>query len=405
MNTTDVKAPTRLLYITTVDVAAGDSLIAASSRINIGILSRDFDVSLAVVGPVTTTALNRLRLDLGPTRVTGAFEPSKADRLVDRSLRSLSRKLLGTDMVSARLQAVIERKADEFQAIIVDHVLAWPYRPAKVAGTVCFTPKAWFADAEPEAGFLTRLLAPKIADYELAIGANADAVITQPELATQLSERGVPLSKLQSSFSRPAGSRPSFDEITFPRTSNRIGYAGYLGDDQNIASLLWFLDNVWPMSAGALPDVELHIVGTAPNETLQRRLAQFDNVVLHWGGSDAMLFKLGCRVVVEPLIYETHVDAKMINAMARGIPTVTTLHALNRAHCDIRAGITAADSREDMVFAIKQLMTDAKAWKQASDMAASIARPQLADFEVAHAIRRELVRYALAHPLPTQHAV
>ena len=405
MSTADAPAPMRLLYITTVDVTAGDSLIAASSRINIGVLSRDFDVSLAVVGPVTTAGLNRLRLDLGPTRVTGAFEPSKADRTIDRSLRALSRKLLGTELVSARLQAAIERKAEDFQAIIIDHVLAWPYRPAKVDGTVCFTPKAWFADADREAGFLTRLLAPKIADYELAIGANTDTIITQPQLATQLSERGIPLSKLHPSFSRPAGSRPSFDEMTFPRTANRIGYAGYLGDDQNTASLLWFLDNIWPMSAAALPGVELHIVGTAPHETLQRRLAQFDNIVLHWGSSDALLFKIGCRVVVEPLIYETHVDAKMINAMARGIPTVTTLHALNRAHSDIRAGITAADTREDMVFAIKQLMTDAKVWKQASDMAAAIARPQLADFEVAHAIRRELVRYALAHPLPAQHAV
>jgi hypothetical protein len=405
MSKNEVKAPMRLLYITTVDVTAGDSLIAASSRINIGVLSRDFDVSLAVVGPVTTTALNRLRLDLGPTRVTGAFEPSKADRHIDRALRKLSLKLLGTDMVSARLQAAIERKAEDFQAVIIDHVLAWPYRPAKVTGTVCFTPKAWFADAESDANVLTRLLVPKIADYELAIGADTDTIITPPELAMQLSDRGVPLSKLQPSFSRPAGSRPSVDEVTFPRTANRIGYVGYLGDDQNTASLLWFLDNVWPLCAGTLLDVELHLVGTAPNKTLERRLAQFENVVLHWGSSDALLFKLGCRVVVEPLVYETHVDAKMINAMARGIPTVTTLHALNRAHSDIRAGITAADTREDMVFAIKQLMTDAKAWKQASVMAAAVARPQLADFEVAHAIRRELVRYALAHPLPIQDAV
>ena len=390
-----VKKPMPLLYITLLDLSAGDKLLAASSRINIGMLSHDFDVSVAVVGPVTTVALNRLRIDLGPTRITGAFEPSKTDRPVDRPLRALSRQLLGSDMVSARLQAAIQRKAEDFPVVIVDHVLAWSYRPATVAGAVYFTPREWFVENRPPSNhWWSRWATSKIAAYELAISAAADTIITRSELASKLSEQGVTMKKLRPSFSKPAGSQPSIEEVAFTRTANRIGYIGYLGDDKNNASLVWFLDNVWSVITRTLPDVELHIIGTAPNETLQFRLAQFSNVVLHWGGSDALLFKMNCRVVVDPLLYEIHADSKLINAMARGIPTVTTCRGLSRSRVDIGKGVTAADTPEGMVLAIKALMTDGQIWKRAADMAASIARPQLADFEVAHAIRRELVRSA-----------
>ena len=52
-----------LLYISAVQSQSGDGVLSLQSRINIGVLSRDFEVSLAVVGPVTVEGLHRLRVD------------------------------------------------------------------------------------------------------------------------------------------------------------------------------------------------------------------------------------------------------------------------------------------------------------------------------------------------------
>ena len=97
--------------------------------------------------------------------------------------------------------------------------------------------------------------------------------------------------------------------------------------------------------------------------------------------------------MIEPLLFEDHVDAKLVNAMARGIPTVTTRHAMRRSHFRMRSGVVVADSREEMVVAINRMMSDSVFWKRAAREGMAAAREQLPRFELAHCIRRELNRY------------
>jgi len=97
--------------------------------------------------------------------------------------------------------------------------------------------------------------------------------------------------------------------------------------------------------------------------------------------------------MVDPLMHESHVDAKLLNAMARGIPLVTTRRGLDRAHPSLRAGATAADSADAMLVAIKTLMADGKAWKTRSNNASGIGRAQLPAYELGHTMRREILRH------------
>ena len=64
----------KLLYITSVDTQQDNATLRVPTQALVSALSRDFEISLAVVGPVSQTALNELRVKLGITRVTGGFE-------------------------------------------------------------------------------------------------------------------------------------------------------------------------------------------------------------------------------------------------------------------------------------------------------------------------------------------
>ena len=62
---------------------------------------------------------------------------------------------------------------------------------------------------------------------------------------------------------------------------------------------------------------------TAPPAPLRALAAANNNVYLHSGGRQQLQF-LGCRAVIEPLMFEQHVDTKLVNALSHGLPVVTS---------------------------------------------------------------------------------
>ena len=170
-----------------------------------------------------------------------------------------------------------------------------------------------------------------------------------------------------------------------------MGYVGYLGDDRNLASLEWLLREVWAPAQRTLADIELHLVGAAPPSPLRELAAASNNVYLH-SGSRQQLELMGCRAVIEPLLFEQHVDTKVVKAMTHGLPVITTQTALQRAHADTGEGVLVAGGPEQMSVLLHQLMADRELWQLHASAARRTAALQLADFEVAHDLRRAILK-------------
>ncbi|MDG2443689.1 MAG: hypothetical protein P8M13_10610, partial [Luminiphilus sp.] len=230
------KAPAlKLLYVSAVQSRSGEDILSLQSRINIGVLSRDFEISLAVVGPVTAEGLHRLRVDLGPVRVTGGFEASNADTDCEKGLKRLMKERLGTTKLCARLLTTIQRNVDAFDAVVIDGLLSWPYRPIGTDVPVAFIPygQGVMDKEDITTGMGSDLREPYLVD----VCREVEMVFIRPSLAARLSERGVSMRQLQYSFSHPTGAKPTLAEVDFNRTEARIGFNGYLGDPGNVASV------------------------------------------------------------------------------------------------------------------------------------------------------------------------
>ena len=179
----------RLLYLTARDPDSGDDIISPTSRIAIGTLSRDFRVSLAVVGDVNTVGMNRLRVDLGPVRVAGGLESSGADARAKSGLRQLMRERHGTATFNARLQSAIQRKADDFDAIVIDDLIAWSYRPATEGVPIVYLAReVCSADEAPKQGIFSRFRGNSLRDYERALFDEVDHIFARPEIAHQIGD-------------------------------------------------------------------------------------------------------------------------------------------------------------------------------------------------------------------------
>jgi hypothetical protein len=109
-----MSAPGRpqVLYLTTVDRLAGAAGLSRETRIVVGVLARDFDLSLAIAGPIDHQELQKLRDHFASVRAAGGFPASTADQPAVAGLRGLAKARLGTDIVNARLQAAIQRRAE-----------------------------------------------------------------------------------------------------------------------------------------------------------------------------------------------------------------------------------------------------------------------------------------------------
>ena len=383
----------KLLYITAVQEHQSATFIAEATQAVISILKRDFDVSLAVVGAVSTDELNALRAHLSITRVTGGFDHEPTDSAIEEPLKSLYKCWNVTPLVSGRLKSAIQRRAADFESVVIDNLLAIPYLPLGVQGkTVFFAHKVASDSRDVSQGMLGGRRVARLRPYEREAMLRCDRVFSTTDTASSLLELGLPLGKLVDEATRPSAARPSAIVSGFSSTRMRIGYSGYLGDDQNTASLRWFLENVWGAIREAVPGLEFHVIGGGVSEEVASFIVAQSDVILHRDNNDRKVTELGIRVMVEPLLHELHVEAKLVNAMVRAVPLAATREAVTRAGLNLMDAVSVADSPAHMVLNLRRILSEATLWEALSARSEQIGTRLLAYHEVAHSMRRLLIQ-------------
>jgi len=383
----------KLLYIKSVQAQSDKPALTKATRSVISILTRDFEVSLAVVGPASTVDLGSLTADLGVVRVAGAFGRGDGDTPFDPELRLLMEGRNLTPFVNARLKAAIQRRAVDFESVVVDSLFAVPYLPLGVSGPIVFFAQGIESDAPALAkGFLGTRRVKRIRHYERGSLSRFGRVFSISEMSKDLLAMGIPLGKLVDETTPPSPARPAAVVSGFTATRMRIGYAGYLGDVRNVNSLLWFLDHVWSGIRAAIPGLELHVLGIDPSDALVNDLASRGDVLLHRDNNDLKITELGVRAMIEPLLNERHVEAKLVNAMVRGIPIATTREAILNARMELGDSVSVADSPSHMVLNLRRILSEATLWQALSDRSLEMGKELLAHHEVSHAMRRYLFR-------------
>ena len=383
----------KLLYITSVPGRRDLPPMSDATKSVLSVLSRDFEISLAVAGPVSALDLNALRGSLGVTRVAGGFERGTDDANIEGA-QKVVHEFYGLDpFINSRLKAAIQRRAADFESVVIDGLPAIPYLPLGVQGkTVYFAQSIVSDDAKLGKGLLGGRRVKRVRGFEYDAMLRCDRVFSTPESANALLELGLPLGKLVDEATQPSAARPTTAVSGFSSTRMRLGYAGYLGDEQNVASLMWFLENVWSAIRDAVPGLEFHVIGADASEELAVTLSSYNDVVLHRDSRDRKITELGLRVMVEPLLHEHHIEAKLVNAMVRGIPIAISREALTKSRLDVGDAVSVADSPAHMVLNLRRLLSEATLWQALSDRSQRIGSTLLAYHEVAHSMRRLLVQ-------------
>lgn len=133
-------------------------------------------------------------------------------------------------------------------------------------------------------------------------------------------------------------------------------FVGPLWRDENLEGLQWLARRVWPIVRDRLPDAELLVAGTVPEER-GRELSATPGIRLLGFCEDLGPLYDGAGVIVAPLLRGAGVKFKVVDALARGIPVVGTSVAVEGIGDAVYAP-TAFDAPADVANEIVRVLSD-----------------------------------------------
>jgi glycosyltransferase involved in cell wall biosynthesis len=160
--------------------------------------------------------------------------------------------------------------------------------------------------------------------------------------------------------------RTFFEAVERRREPGRVLFLGALDWRPNLDGLGVFLDRVWPQLRTRLPKARLDVVGRNPSEGLRRKLAATPGAELHADVADVRPFLGRAAVMTVPLRVGGGSRLKILEALACGLPVVST--RVGAEGLDLRPG-------EEITLAELDGMADALA-AELRDPGAAAARAE-----------------------------
>jgi glycosyltransferase involved in cell wall biosynthesis len=269
------------------------------------------------------------------------------------------------------LRRRVEQIADDYDVIVLDHFEVFPYLPEHYRGMVVYHAhnayfKIWERYAQLPGNPLMRVAAYfeswRVRRYEARVANRASLVFAAPNDAAELIRSGVDADQIRDTYHLGDDSHLLLPELDFEQTKKKLMYVGFLGWEPNVQGLLWFIDEVWPRLLEVHPDVQFEIVGKNPDQRLCDAVASQPGIRLAGYVQDLDTVYRECRVSVAPLLFGSGMKVKVLDAMARGIPTVTT--SVGAEGIDIVNGkhLLVADEAESMAAQIASLLETPSLW-------------------------------------------
>ena len=133
-----------------------------------------------------------------------------------------------------------------------------------------------------------------------------------------------------------------------------IMFVGGFNHPPNVDGICWFVESVFPLVRRACPEVKLHIVGSNPCKEVQE--LQGESVIVYGYVSDDELDALYRRIrqVIVPLRFGAGVKGKVLEAIQKNVPLVTTTIGAEGIP-DAQVVMNVADSARDFAAAVIQL--------------------------------------------------
>jgi len=284
---------------------------------------------------------------------------------------------------NSAIQEKVRDWSTECDIIFVDHYEMGQYIPHQCQAKVVLHEHnaefiMWQRMAEIEKNPLIKLIlmieAFRIKKAELRFAKLSDLILAAPNDLDELKKIGVDAYKCQPTYHLGDDFMLKYSDIQFDQTEEALLFIGTLTWEANIDGLLWFLSKVWPLLLKKLPNLKFYIVGKNPDKRIVKSVSGFPNIILTGFVEDLEPYYQKSRVFVIPLRFGSGIKVKLLNALYRGIPSVTTAIGIEGLQIEKGKHLFSTENPAEHAHAVLTLMQQKGIWENMRDAARNKAR-------------------------------
>ena len=141
-------------------------------------------------------------------------------------------------------------------------------------------------------------------------------------------------------------------------TEENILFVGYYPNEANRDAVIWFVRTVWPRLKKQYPNLKFYVVGRGPTPAIWELGRRDSRIIVTGEVDDIRPYLAKARVFICPVRMGSGFRAKLLEAMASGIPVVST--SLGAEGIPAWGGDTLflADTPRQMLKCISLLLSD-----------------------------------------------
>jgi glycosyltransferase involved in cell wall biosynthesis len=179
--------------------------------------------------------------------------------------------------------------------------------------------------------------------------------------------------------------------LQFETTELALLFVGTLTWEANVDGLVWFLEQGWQPLKQKFPELKLYIIGKNPDNrivVLKEKLGA--DVVLTGFVEDLEPYFQKCRAFISPLRFGSGIKVKVMNAMYRGIPTITTSVGSEGLAIKTSHHLMVNDDMESYVKSVATVLTDKDKWEELSTASRQLANEKYTWDSVLNIVKRAI---------------
>jgi glycosyltransferase involved in cell wall biosynthesis len=159
----------------------------------------------------------------------------------------------------------------------------------------------------------------------------------------------------------PTGTDVEFFDYHPPGNEKRIVFCGSMDWMANIEGIEWFMQEVWPLIVDAEPDASMRVVGRSPAASLVKQAERWGDAWSFTGWVDDVREHVrGASAFVIPLRVAGGTRLKVFEAMAMGVPVVSTSIGVEGLPLEEGQHYLGGDSARELADALLRALRDSE---------------------------------------------
>ncbi len=149
-----------------------------------------------------------------------------------------------------------------------------------------------------------------------------------------------------------------FENLEQPEKQYDIVFVGNLNYAPNISCCEFLIDKLYPELVKVKPDFKILLAGANPHDSIRSKVSSNTNIELSGWVEDIRFSYLSGKVFVAPLFIGTGLQNKLLEAMALGVPCVTTPLANNALGAQEGTEVLIAKTLQEFTDSVFLLLND-----------------------------------------------